>query len=55
MVNPYDPDSFADAIKEAIEMPAEEKKERIKKMRENIQENNIYKWAGKFISELIKI
>jgi trehalose 6-phosphate synthase len=55
LVNPYDHDGFADAIKIAIEMPSEEKNERLKKMRENIQENNIYKWAGKFISELIKI
>ncbi|MFH0948636.1 MAG: trehalose-6-phosphate synthase, partial [Elusimicrobiota bacterium] len=55
LINPYDIESVADAIKLAIEMPPDEKKERIKKMRENIQENNIYKWAGKFISELIKI
>lgn len=55
LVNPYDIDSFADAIKDTIEMSQDEKKERIGKMRESIQENNIYKWAGKFIGELIRI
>ncbi|MEW6557353.1 MAG: trehalose-6-phosphate synthase [Elusimicrobiota bacterium] len=54
LVNPYDTDGFADAIKEAIELPVDEKKERIKKMRNTIQENNIYKWAGKFITHLVK-
>ena len=55
LVNPYDIESVADAMKEAIEMSPDEKKDRIKKMRENIQENNIYKWAGKFIANLVKI
>ncbi|OGS33696.1 MAG: trehalose-6-phosphate synthase [Elusimicrobia bacterium RIFOXYC2_FULL_34_12] len=55
LVNPYDTEGFADAIKMAIEIPPNEKKEQIKRMREHIQENNIYKWAGKFISTLIKI
>jgi trehalose 6-phosphate synthase len=55
LVNPYDIEGFADSIKEAIEMPKEEKKERIQKMREIVQENNIYRWAGKFISSLIKL
>ncbi|MBN1385045.1 MAG: trehalose-6-phosphate synthase [Elusimicrobia bacterium] len=55
LVNPYDIDNVADAIKEAIEMSEKEKQERIEKMRQNIKENNIYKWAAKFIGELIKI
>jgi len=55
LVNPYDPDGFADAIKYAIELPDEEKKERMEKMQQSLEENNIYRWAGKFISNLLKL
>ena len=55
LVNPYDPDGFADAIKYAIEMSAQEKKERMEKMHQFLEENNIYRWAGKFISNLLKL
>ncbi len=54
-VNPYDPDNFADKIKSAIEMPLEEKQNKMQSLRRVVRENNIYKWAVKFISELQKI
>lgn len=55
LVNPYDVDGFADAIKQAIEMPPEEKQRRIRKMRAIVKERNIYRWAGKFMSNLFKL
>ena len=55
LVNPYDPEGFADAIKYAIEMSAKEKKERMERMQQFLEENNIYSWAGKFISNLLKL
>ena len=55
LVNPYDTDGFADAIKNAIEMSDKRKKERMKKMQQILEENNIYRWAGKFISNLLKL
>ncbi len=55
LVNPYDPDGFADAIKYSIEMSELEKKERMEKMQQLLEENNIYRWAGKFISNLLKL
>ncbi|MFH1776774.1 MAG: trehalose-6-phosphate synthase [Candidatus Omnitrophota bacterium] len=55
LINPYDPDGFADAIKQAIEMPPELRRKKIEKMRQIIAENNIYKWAVKFISNLVKL
>lgn len=55
LVNPYDPDGFADAIKYAIEMPIKTKRQRMKKMQQLLEENNIYRWAGKFISNLLKL
>jgi trehalose 6-phosphate synthase len=54
LVNPYATDHFAKAIKEAIEMPLEERQKRMRKMRETVRENNIYKWAADIISELVK-
>lgn len=52
LVNPYSIEEFADSIKLAIEMPKEEKRRRMEKMRKVISENNIYRWAGSIITEL---
>lgn len=54
LVNPYATDHFADAIKSALEMPFEERERRMKRMREVVRENNIYKWAADIISELVR-
>jgi len=55
LINPYDTEKFADAIKEGIELPPEEKKARMEKMRETVKENNIYKWAWDVISSLTRL
>lgn len=54
-VNPYDTEDFAITIKKAIELPEDEKKKRMKRLRVVLKENNIYKWAGKFLEELKKL
>jgi trehalose-6-phosphate synthase len=54
LVNPYATDHFAEAIKTAIEMPEADRQKRMRKMREIVRENNIYKWAGDIISDLVK-
>jgi len=54
-VNPYDRENFAKAIKRAIELPRERKEKRMRRLRAVVRENNIYKWAGKFLEELKKI
>lgn len=51
-INPYSIEDFADAIKEAIELPEEEKRRRMENMRRIISENNIYRWAGDIVTEL---
>jgi len=55
LINPYDIEKFADVIKEALEMNGEEKRSRMIRMREAISENNIYHWAEKVISDLVKL
>jgi alpha,alpha-trehalose-phosphate synthase [UDP-forming] len=55
IVNPYDTDQVSDAIRLALEMDAEERHERMHRMRRTIRENNIYRWAGTLITELSEI
>lgn len=54
LVNPYATDHLAEAIKKALEMPKREKQKRMRRMRELVRENNIYKWATDIISEMVK-
>jgi len=51
-VNPYAIEEFADSIHLAIEMPAEEKRRRMVKMRETISRKNVFAWAANIITEL---
>lgn len=55
IINPYDAEGFADAIKDALEMPIKEKRKRMSNLRENVRRNNIYKWINDFISEAAKV
>ena len=52
LVNPYDIDGTADAIRRALEMDPDERKQRMQRMRKLIREHNIYRWAGDLIGEL---
>ncbi|MEB2308528.1 MAG: trehalose-6-phosphate synthase [Candidatus Brocadiaceae bacterium] len=54
-INPYATDTFADAIKTAIELPPDEKKKRMQRMRGHIQEHNVYNWGQSIVNELIKL
>jgi alpha,alpha-trehalose-phosphate synthase [UDP-forming] len=55
LVNPYDIDQTADAIRHALEMEPEEKQLRMQRMRKTIKEHNIYRWAGSLITELCEV
>ncbi|WP_448046313.1 alpha,alpha-trehalose-phosphate synthase (UDP-forming) [Bradyrhizobium liaoningense] len=46
IVNPYDTEELAAAIKRAMSMPLDEQAERMKLMRQQVKENNVYRWAG---------
>lgn len=54
-INPYSTEEFADKIKLVIEMPIEEKRQRMQRMRNIIIENNVYRWAGNIITELTSL
>jgi trehalose-6-phosphate synthase len=55
LVNPYDIDQSADAIRVALDMEPEEKQLRVHRMRRAIKEHNIYWWAGNLITELCEV
>jgi len=54
-VNPYDIDQTAEAIRAALEMPPEEKRLRMQRMRKLVREHNVYRWAGSLIGELCEV
>ncbi len=55
LVNPYDIDQTAEAIRVALEMEPEDKQLRVQRMRRTIKEHNIYRWAGNLITELCEV
>ncbi len=55
IVNPYDIEQMADAIYYALTMPKAEVGERMDRMRRQIHENNIYKWAADLTGEVMKL
>ena len=55
LVNPYDIDQTADAIRGALEMEPEDKQLRMRRMRKLIKEHNIYRWAGNLVTELCEV
>ncbi len=55
LVNPYDIDQTAEAIRTALEMEPEDKQLRMHRMRKIIKEHNIYRWAGNLITELCEV
>ncbi|WP_298651136.1 bifunctional alpha,alpha-trehalose-phosphate synthase (UDP-forming)/trehalose-phosphatase [uncultured Proteiniphilum sp.] len=54
-INPNDAVEIEQAIVEALSMPEEEKKERLRKMQEHISTQNVKKWANDFVEELQSI
>jgi trehalose 6-phosphate synthase len=55
VVNPYDAAEVADAIRRALEMSPQQKRDRMSRMRSQIRENNIYRWAGLLVGELTSV
>jgi trehalose 6-phosphate synthase len=55
LVNPYDIEQTAEALRLALEMNTEERKSRMQRMRRVVREHNIYRWAGGLIAELCEV
>jgi alpha,alpha-trehalose-phosphate synthase [UDP-forming] len=54
LINPFSIEAMAESMREALEMPEEERRRRMQRMRAEVAGNNIYRWAGKIISALLK-
>lgn len=52
LVNPYDTDGFARAIKQGLQMPPAEQRKRMKAMQESIRRFNVFHWADDFLNQL---
>jgi len=55
IVNPYDIEEMAEAIRTALEMDPEEQKARMRSMRETLKNRNIYHWAADLITALAQV
>jgi trehalose 6-phosphate synthase len=55
IINPYDIEKSADAIKSALEMTAEEQNQRMMQMRLVIVRHNIYSWAATLLRTMAAI
>lgn len=55
IVNPYDIDQVAEAIHYAVMMDGEEQRARMSRMRQALQEHNIYRWAATLVTELARV
>jgi len=54
-VNPYDIDQTAEAIRAALEMNSDEKQLRMQRMRKEVREHNVYRWAASLIGEVCDV
>ena len=55
IVNPYDGLEMAQALDRALRMPATEQAERMHVMRQQVREQNVYRWAGRMLIDAAKI
>ncbi len=52
LVNPYDLDGMKDAIMQATTDSTQNKRRRMRAMKKQVSENDIEKWADRFLSDL---
>jgi trehalose 6-phosphate synthase len=55
LINPYDIEQMADTLRIALEMPAEDRRARMRRMRHTVRNRNVYRWAADLISELAEV
>lgn len=52
IVNPYDIDGVAEAIHRGLEMGRQERRVRMQRMRRQVREHNVYRWAASVLGDL---
>jgi trehalose 6-phosphate synthase/phosphatase len=52
LVNPFDIDSMADGMREALLMPAADRRARMQRLRGRVARRTVHQWAGGFVRQL---
>lgn len=55
IVNPYHVEETADALYQALTMPPGEQRERMASLRSTVREFNVYRWAGRMLSDAARL
>jgi trehalose 6-phosphate synthase len=55
LVNPYDLEEASAALALALEMPAAEQAERMRALRSQVADYNVYRWAGRMLSDAARL
>jgi trehalose 6-phosphate synthase len=55
IVNPYHIEEVAEALNRALAMPLEEQRERMLSLRRLVREFNVYRWAGRMLTEAARV
>ncbi|MEW6325364.1 MAG: trehalose-6-phosphate synthase [Nitrospirota bacterium] len=55
LINPYDTEQIADAIRYALEMEPRKQQERMRRLREALKTHNVYRWTANLVRELSQI
>jgi trehalose-6-phosphate synthase len=55
IINPYDIEQSADAIKKALQMPEEKQQRQMKQMRRMVMSHNVYSWAASILRTMASI
>jgi trehalose 6-phosphate synthase len=55
LINPYDVQQLADSLHQALEMSEEQQALRMARMRKDVKEHNVYRWAANLLSDLTEI
>jgi trehalose 6-phosphate synthase len=55
IVNPYDGRQMAEAVAAALAMPEKEQRERLRLMRQQVREQNVYRWAGRMLVDAARL
>ncbi len=55
IVNPYDVGMMAEALEQALTMTPEEQQGRMRRMREIVRDNNVYRWAGSMLLDAARL
>lgn len=54
LINPFSLEETAEAIHRALTLPEEERRKRMERLRAEVGRNNVYRWAGRILSTLLK-